>query len=63
MRGDTRYGSPHGSELLVSIQGWYSRASLLRPEAAALSLPTARRGTATEVMIPELRRVGVVVLG
>ena len=57
------YGSPLSSELLAGIQGGYSRASLLRPEAAPLLLPTARRGTTTEVMIPELRRVGVVVLG
>ena len=63
MRGDTCYGSPLSSEVLAGIQGGYSRASLLRPEAEPLSLPTARRGTTTEVMIPELRRVGVVVLG
>jgi hypothetical protein len=57
------YGSPLSGDVLAAIQGWYSRASLLRPEAAPLALPTARRGTTTEVMIPELRRLGVVVLG
>jgi hypothetical protein len=57
------YGSRLSSEMLAGIQGWYSRASLLRPEAAPLSLSTARRGTSTEVMIPELGRVGVLVLG
>ena len=56
------YGSALSGELLAAIQGWYPRASLLRPEAGPLSLPTARRGTATEVTIPELRRLGVVVL-
>jgi hypothetical protein len=57
------YGSPLSSEMLAGIQGCYSRASLLRPEAAPLLLPTARRGTTTEITIPELRRVGVVVFG
>jgi hypothetical protein len=55
------YGSELSGDVLAAIQGGYSRASLLRPEAAALSLPTARRGTTTEVVIPELRRLGVVV--
>jgi len=57
------YGSRLSNEMLVAIQGRYSRATLLRPEAGPLSLPTARRGTTTEVAIPELGRVGVVVLG
>jgi hypothetical protein len=57
------YGSRLSDEMLAAIQGSYSRASLLRPEAVPLSLPTARRGTTTEVVIPELGRVGVVVLG
>jgi hypothetical protein len=57
------YGSPLSGDVLAAIQGWYSRASLLRPEAAPLALPTARRGTTTEVMVPELRRLGVVVFG
>jgi hypothetical protein len=57
------YGSALSSEVLAGIQGCYSRARLLRPEAAPLLLPTARRGTTTEVMIPGLRRVGVVVFG
>jgi hypothetical protein len=57
------YGSQLSSEVLAAVQGLYARASLLRPEAAPMSLPTARRGTTTEVMIPELGRVGVVVLG
>ena len=57
------YGSALSSEMLAGIQGCYSRASLLRPEGAPLLLPTARRGTTTEVTIPELRRVAVVVFG
>jgi hypothetical protein len=57
------YSSEPSSDVLASVQSWYTRATLLRPEAATLSLLTARRGTATEVMIPEIRRLGVVVLG
>ncbi len=57
------YGSRLGNEVLAGIQGNYSRASLLRPDGAPLSLPTAKRGTTTEVTIPELGRVGVLVLG
>ena len=56
------YGPRLDSEVLAAIQGGYSHATLLRPEAAPLSLPAARRGTTTEVRIPELGRVGVVVL-
>jgi hypothetical protein len=57
------YGSELSGDLLAAIQGSYSRASLLRPETAPLALATARRGTTTEVSIPELRRLGVVVFG
>jgi len=55
------YGSEPAGSLLAAISGLYSRASLLRPGAAPLSLSTAKRGTVTEVTIPELRRLGVVV--
>ncbi len=57
------YGSPRGYEVLAGIQGNYSQASLLRPEGPPLPLTTSKRGTHTELMIPELGRVGVVVLG
>ncbi len=57
------YGSPREYEVLAGIQGNYSQASLLRPEGEPLSLPTTKRGTTTEVRVPELERVGVVVLG
>jgi hypothetical protein len=56
------YGSRLEGEVLVAVQGSYSRATLLRPEGAAQSLPTARRETATEVTLPELERIGTLVL-
>jgi len=56
------YGSRLEGEVLVAVQGWYSRATLLRPEAPARSLPTAKRGTTTEFTLPELERLGIVVL-
>jgi len=56
------YGSRLDSEVLAAVQGSYTHASLLRPEAGSVSLSTARRGTNTEVTVPELGRVGVVVL-
>ncbi len=36
---------------------------MLRPGAEPAELKTARRGTTTEVFIPELRRLGIVVFG
>jgi len=57
------YGSRLRGEVLAGIQGNYSKASLLRPDGAPLALTAAKRGAHTEVMIPELGRVGVLVLG
>jgi hypothetical protein len=56
------YGSRLEGEVLVAVQGSYSRATLLRPEGPARSLPTAKRGTTTEVTLPDLDRVGTLVL-
>jgi hypothetical protein len=55
------YGSPIDVELQARIQGHFTKAMLLRPEAEAVPLQTAKRGTTTEVFVPELRRLGVVV--
>ena len=57
------YGSQLEGEVLAAVEGSYTNANLLRPETAPLALPTARRGTNTEIRIPDLERVGVVVLG
>jgi hypothetical protein len=56
------YGSRLEGEVLVAVQGSYSRATLLRPEGLTQSLPAARRETATEVTLPDLERLAIVVL-
>ena len=56
------YGSPLPWELMMYAQGHYESATMLRPEAEPLKLKTARRGASTEVTLPDLRRVGVVLL-
>ena len=55
------YGSPIDMDFPARIQGHYTKATLLRPEAAPVPLKAAKRGTTTEVYIPELGRLGVVV--
>jgi hypothetical protein len=57
------YGSPIDMETQVRVQGNFTKAILLRPEADPISLPTAKRGSTTEVQAPELRRLGVIVFG
>ncbi|MBI1895229.1 MAG: hypothetical protein HYS04_01640 [Acidobacteria bacterium] len=54
------YGSPIDNDVQARVQGHFTKARLLRPEASPLPLQTARRGTTTEVFVPELRRLGVV---
>jgi hypothetical protein len=55
------YGSPQNAPVQARIQGIYRRATLVRPEAPSATLKTARRGTTTEVEVPDLRRLAVVV--
>lgn len=57
------YGSPIDTEVQARVQGNYAHATLLRPEAPPVKLPVARRGTTTEVQVPELKRLGVVIFG
>jgi hypothetical protein len=57
------YGSPIDVPVQVRRQGVFTRATLLRPGAAPLTLKASRRGTTTEVMLPELRRLGILVFG
>jgi len=56
------YGMPTNG-MLVGAYGLYTRATLLRPGADPLELPAAKVGPTTEVTIPELGRIGVLVLG
>jgi hypothetical protein len=55
------YGSPIDMEVQTRVQGHYANAMLLRPDADPLKLPAAKRGSTTEVQVPELKRLGVVV--
>jgi hypothetical protein len=55
------YGRPIDQPVLVRVQGRFSRGTLLRPEAPPLELKAARRGTASEVAVPQLARVATVV--
>jgi hypothetical protein len=55
------YGSPIDIDTQARIQGHYTKAMLIRPDAEPVSLQAARRGTMTEVQVPSLLRLGVVV--
>jgi len=55
------YGDPMHWDLMAYVQGNYQSAVLLRPEAPPLRLKASRRGASTEVILPDLRRVGLVV--
>jgi hypothetical protein len=56
------YGQPLGWELMLYANGNYRKATLLRPEGPPVPLKTAKRGGSTELKLPALERVGVVVL-
>ncbi|HUQ91939.1 MAG TPA: hypothetical protein VM120_09670 [Bryobacteraceae bacterium] len=53
------YGSPIDTDVQVRVQGHFAKAALLRPDASELTLPTAKRGTMTEVQVPALKRLGI----
>ena len=55
------YGSPARSGVLVRRYGVFQSATLLRPEDADVSLRTYKRGASTEVVLPSLGRLGVVI--
>ena len=57
------YGAPIDSDVQARVQGVFAKATLLRPDGSPIPLKTAKRGTTTEVFLPELRRVGTVVFG
>lgn len=56
------YGSPIDMEVQARVQGHFTKATLIRPEDAAVPLQPATRGAMTEVQVPRLNRLGVVVL-
>jgi hypothetical protein len=55
------YSQPTEQPILVSIQGNFSSATVLRPEAQSVPLKISPRGTASEVALPGLGRVATVV--
>jgi hypothetical protein len=55
------YGQPVDLPVLARIQGNFTQATLLRPDAKPLRVSVARRGTSSEVAIPQLGRVATVV--
>jgi hypothetical protein len=55
------YGSHARGEILARIHGGFHSATLLRPDGAPVTLRTYRRGNGTEVTVPELKKLAVVV--
>lgn len=56
------YGRPLEWEVMFYVQGNYSSAVLLRPEAEQRRLRIAKRGSSTEVNLQDLGRAAVVLL-
>lgn len=54
------YGSGAREEVQAHIQGHFSKATLLRPEAPPVELKVAKRGASTEVFLPTLQRIATV---
>ena len=57
------YGQPQDQPVLARIQGSFSKATLLRPEAAPQSVKVSRRGTSSEATLPQLERAAAVIFG
>jgi hypothetical protein len=57
------YGRPQDLPVLARLQGAFTKATLLRPEAAAQTVKVSRRGTSSEATLPGLERVAAVVFG
>jgi hypothetical protein len=53
------YGSP-AHDVQVRIQGVYGSATWVRPDGASTTLKASKRGTMTEVFLPDLNRMCVV---
>ncbi len=54
------YGSPVDRPVLAQIQGRFATATAFTPDREPFPLPVAKRGSASEVVLPELRRVAVI---
>ncbi|MCC7496292.1 MAG: hypothetical protein IT160_01865 [Bryobacterales bacterium] len=67
-------GTPHGAALIAvnygqpidvavqsRIRGHYRRATMIRPDGAPTALQAVRRGETTEVQVPQIRKVAIIV--
>lgn len=54
------YGSPIDVDVQVRVQGHFTKATLIRPDASPVPLQPSKRGSASEVQVPALKRLGVV---
>jgi hypothetical protein len=61
--GGGRRGGGNGSEIQVRMQGHFAKARLLQPGEAPKELENAKRGSTTEVFVPQFDRVATVVFG
>ena len=57
------YGRPQDLPVLARIQGSFTKATLLRPEATPQTVKVSRRGSSSEATLPNLERVAVVIFG
>ncbi len=57
------YGRPQDLPVLARIQGSFTKAMLLRPEAAPQAVKVSRRGTSSEATLPQLERAAAVIFG
>jgi hypothetical protein len=55
------YGRAVDAEIQARVQGHFDSAQLIRPNGEPVSLKPARRGSTTEVFVPELNRLGVLI--
>ncbi|MGO9895021.1 MAG: hypothetical protein ACLPX8_12505 [Bryobacteraceae bacterium] len=57
------YGRPRDLPVLARIQGSFTKAMLLRPEAPPQAVKVSRRGTSSEVTLPQLECAAAVIFG
>jgi hypothetical protein len=57
------YGRPQDLPVLARIQGSFTKATLLRPEASSQPVKVSRRGGSSEATLPGLDRAAAVVFG
>jgi len=56
------YGSPQRRDFTIHVQGLFPRVRVEHPESASVDLKPMRRGSVTEIHIPDIERVAVIIL-